>query len=656
MNCKPSEALISSNSHLAQSSLQWNNFTVLTKADRKILDNISGEITSGQSLAIMGSSGAGKTTLLNYLSKKCGTNAGLKKSNGKIRLIKNGIDETKSFTALAGYVTQDDILFEVLTPLELFTFAADIKLVDKTREEKEQVVNNLIKRLDLEKCKNTRVGSVILKGLSGGEKKRTAVGYELIREPLVLFLDEPTTGLDSISAFKVVSLIIEEARLNNRIVIFTIHQPKTEIFNLFDQFLLLAQGKSMYQGNAKDAMKYFAKLGYQCPANYNPAEYYIKILSKQAKYVDELDISISSRHDGKITSVQSYSNDNHKSSENQSMNLSSKNENEGSNYHDQTDKDPEVEQDYEKVIEKFEIAARENLKLTDFKDIPVSTKKLKMKQHNFFVELGLLSKRNFKILLKNFKYLIVRVLFSIVSCLLIITIFNSVGHGNNAVQDRNGVLFFTILNVIQSNFQTCMLVFTEEKPKFYKEQENHMYSIACYYLSKTIVEIPLQIILSSLNFGGVYFITGLNSSSYHNYLLYFLTIFLAGYAGSAMAFFISAIIDSKAIIPVIFPFLILTQIQSSGFFINSKDIPMIFAPFKYISLFKYGYQALCWNEYEGYTPESLDCKDPVKCIFPTKSFSEGLFWSLMSLLIIALSNNVLAYITMIFKTKARKPK
>jgi len=658
MNVEPSEKLISSNPNLAQSYLQWNNFTVLTKDERIILDNISGEIKSGQSLAIMGSSGAGKTTLLNYLSKKCGTNAGLKKSNGRIRLIKNGIDETKSFTSLAGYVTQDDILFEVLTPLELFTFAADIKLIDKTKEEREKIVNNLIKRLDLEKCKNTRVGNVLLKGLSGGEKKRTAVGYELIREPLVLFLDEPTTGLDSISAFKVISLITEEAKLNNRIVIFTLHQPKTEIFNLFDEFLLLAQGKSMYHGNAKDAMKYFSNLGHQCPANYNPAEYYIKILSKQANYVEKLDLSVSWNQDGKKVSVQSYAPESRESGQNETLNMSLKNNSKTDEFinENQIKKDLQVEEDYETVIEKFASAARENMKLTDFHDIPVSNKKLKIKYHNFLVEFGILFKRNLKILVKDFKYLIVRVLFSIVSCLLVITIFNSVGKGNNAVQDRNGVLFFIILNVIQANFQTCMLVFTEEKPKFYKEQENYLYSIASYYLSKTVIEIPLQVLLSILNFGAVYFITGLNSTSFENYLYYLLTVFLAGYAGSAMAFLISALIDSKAIIPVIFPFLILTQIQASGFFINSNDIPLILTPFKYISLFKYGYQALCWNEYEGYTPGSLDCEDIVKCIFPTKSFSEDLFWSLMSLIIISLINNVLAYIAMVYKTKARKPK
>lgn len=654
MNAEQSETLIKNN--LSHSFLQWNNLTVTTgKGERIILDNLSAEIKSGQSLAIMGSSGAGKTTLLNYVSRKCGTNYGLKKSNGKIRLIKNGVDETRSFTSLAGYVTQDDILYEVLTPLELFNFAADMKLVNKTKEERQHAVENLIKRLELDKCKNTKVGSVLIKGLSGGEKKRTAIGYELIREPLVLFLDEPTTGLDSISACKVISLITEEARLNNRIVIFTIHQPKTEIFNLFDQFLLLEHGKTMYNGNAKDAMSYFSRLGYQCPAYFNPAEFYIKILSQQAKYVEKLDVSIN------------WKKNNRKISDRSDMSRLQDNSNNISNISHKYDSIPEeslkktneveqIDEDYHKILEKFESAARQDLKLTDFTDIPVSGRKLKIEKHNFFIELALLFKRNLNILLKDFKYLVVRIIFSLFVCLLVLGIFNHVGVGNNAVQDRNGVLFFVILSVIQANFQSCLIVFTEEKPKFYKEQENHMYSIASYYLSKTILEIPIQFVFSIINFCAIYFITGLNSQTYEHYLIYLLTVFLSGYAGCCMAFFISAIIDSKAIIPVLFPFVILTQIQASGYFINANDISYIFYPFKYISIFRYGYQALCWNEYNGYTQKDLECVDEFKCKFPTDLFPEDLFWSLLILFIIALSSNILAYVAMIFKTNSRKIK
>jgi len=639
--------------NLTKSFLQWNEVTISTKdGGRIILDNLSGEIASGQSLAIMGASGAGKTTFLNYLSKKSATNTGLKNARGSFRIIKNGIDESKSFTTLAGFVTQDDILFEVLTPFELLTFAADLKLVNKTKLEKKEAVENLIARLDLEKCRNTKVGSVLVKGLSGGEKKRTAIGYELIKDPLVLFLDEPTTGLDSISACKIISLITQDAIENKRIVIFTIHQPKTEIFNLFDQYLILAQGKSMYLGSAKDAISYFSRTGYQCPENFNPAEYYIKIFSKQAKVVEKVDVSLTWKKSFRKISDKSFQG--RISGEFNNLDKSGLSDTLRDISCNILDKD--IDDEYQKVIEKFETTARSNLKLTDFSDVPVSSKRLKRLSNNFFVEFAILMKRNLRIMLLDFKYLFVRLLFSVVSLLLVILIFNSVGLGENAVQDRNGVLFFIVLNVIQANLQTSLQVFTDEKPKFYKEQENKMYSIASYYLSKTVMEIPIQILLALINFLGIYFITALNSTSFDHYLIYILTIFLAGYSGSSMGYLISAIIDSKAILPVVFPFVILTQIQASGYFVNSKDIPFLLKPFKYISIFGYGYQALCWNEYNGYTAESLECTDEYKCKFPTLEFSEGLFWSLMLIFIISIVSNILAYISLIIKTNARKNK
>jgi ABC-type multidrug transport system ATPase subunit len=143
--------------------LQWLNLSITTKNDeRVILDNLTGEAKSGESLAIMGSSGAGKTTFLNYLSQKSASKgAGLKKTSGDIKFIVNEVDETNSFTALSSYVTQDDILFEVLTPKELLTFAARMRLPQKTSKEREEIILNLIQRLGLEKCADTKVGSVM---------------------------------------------------------------------------------------------------------------------------------------------------------------------------------------------------------------------------------------------------------------------------------------------------------------------------------------------------------------------------------------------------------------------------------------------------------------------------------------------------------------
>jgi ABC-type multidrug transport system ATPase subunit len=112
----------------------------------------------------------------------------------------------------------------------------------------------------------------MIKGISGGQRKRTSVGIELITNPSVLFLDEPTSGLDSYAAYNLVKLLNQFAKTNCT-VLCTIHQPSSEVFVLFDQVIFLAQGKILYQGSIPDIDPHFRRQGFVCPSNYNPADY-----------------------------------------------------------------------------------------------------------------------------------------------------------------------------------------------------------------------------------------------------------------------------------------------------------------------------------------------------------------------------------------------
>lgn len=127
-----------------------------------------------------------------------------------------------------------------MTPRESFIFAAKLRtnLPERMILEK---VEDVIRRLGLNQCANTRIGGVSLKGISGGERKRTSIGYELITDPAVLLLDEPTSGLDSTTALKIVKILKKEALLG-KTVICTIHQPSSEIFLQFDRLILLQDG------------------------------------------------------------------------------------------------------------------------------------------------------------------------------------------------------------------------------------------------------------------------------------------------------------------------------------------------------------------------------------------------------------------------------
>lgn len=115
------------------------------------------------------------------------------------------------FSSYSAYVQQDDILFQTMTVRECLTFAARLKL-DNTEEEKISRVNKMLKQLKLVKCQNTRIGGPLVKGVSGGERKRTSIGVELITDPNLVFLDEPTTGLDSFTATAVMESLRDLAK------------------------------------------------------------------------------------------------------------------------------------------------------------------------------------------------------------------------------------------------------------------------------------------------------------------------------------------------------------------------------------------------------------------------------------------------------------
>lgn len=127
------------------------------------------------------------------------------------------------------------------------------------------------------------VGGPILKGISGGERKRTSIAFELISDPQVLMLDEPTSGLDSLTSYIIVDYLKRLAKTQNKTIFMTIHQPNTEIFKLFDRLTLLVEGRLIYQGSSEQASEYFSqKFSLNCPDFANPADYFMSIMHHES--------------------------------------------------------------------------------------------------------------------------------------------------------------------------------------------------------------------------------------------------------------------------------------------------------------------------------------------------------------------------------------
>lgn len=239
---------------------------------KHILRNTNGYFKSGDLTAIMGPSGAGKSTLLNILT-------GFERNNwtGRIEYVtEDSKQKWDQYKKQACYIQQDDQLHPLFTTSEVMLLAANLKIgTSLNRKAKHMLIDDILESLDLAKAKNTRCDR-----LSGGQKKRLSIALELIDNPPVMFLDEPTTGLDSLSSFQCVSVLRSLAR-NGRTIVCTIHQPSAAIFELFDHVYILAEGRCMYQGAPKSTVPYFASQGFQCPQYHNPADYMLEVVSKE---------------------------------------------------------------------------------------------------------------------------------------------------------------------------------------------------------------------------------------------------------------------------------------------------------------------------------------------------------------------------------------
>lgn len=216
------------------------------------LHNINLSESGGNLVALMGASGSGKSTLLNVL------NGNLKPSRGRVLL--NGYDihkDPEMIKGIIGYVAQDDLLIEELTVWENLYYSAKLAFSNLNKNELKELVKKQLKELGLYEIKDLQVGNVLNKKISGGQRKRLNIALELIREPNVLFVDEPTSGLSSADSDNVMELL-KALSNKGKLVFVVIHQPSSDIFKLFDKLLLLDNGGfPVYYGNPIQAITYF---------------------------------------------------------------------------------------------------------------------------------------------------------------------------------------------------------------------------------------------------------------------------------------------------------------------------------------------------------------------------------------------------------------
>ena len=279
--------------------LQWRDvtYTVTRKASKKpidassdadtpnvevktILSHISGEAKGGSLLALMGPSGSGKTSLLNALAFRVPRGPGAE-ITGTVLADGRVVATPGQMARMSAYVEQEEALFALSTVRETLMFAAQLRLGPEVPlEEKKRAVELVIADLGLVAAADTCVGNEVIRGVSGGERKRVAIGMDLLHDPKLIFMDEPTSGLDAFQALNVMTTLKHLARDKGRTVVASVHQPRSSIYALVDQLVLLSGGRLMYAGDGgSKCSAHFASLGAPVPTDFNPADHFLDAIS-----------------------------------------------------------------------------------------------------------------------------------------------------------------------------------------------------------------------------------------------------------------------------------------------------------------------------------------------------------------------------------------
>ncbi|XP_066430194.1 broad substrate specificity ATP-binding cassette transporter ABCG2 isoform X1 [Eleutherodactylus coqui] len=526
---------------------------------RQILTDVNGIMRPGLN-AILGPTGSGKSSLLDVLAAR-------KDPHGLSgEMLIDGKPQPPNFKCLSGYVVQDDVVMGTLTVRENLQFSAALRLPRSLKQkEKDERINQIIKELGLTKVANSKVGTELIRGVSGGERKRTNIGMELITDPGILFLDEPTTGLDASTA-NAVLLLLKRMSRQGKTIIFSIHQPRYSIFRLFDSLTLLAGGKMLYHGPSDYALDYFTQLGYNCEEHNNPADFFLDVINGDSTAValNTLeDVDLGEPNDGGSQTVvdklaEDFCN---------------------TGYYKETKAELE------------KLSGGKKLKTNFFtRQITYNT--------SVFHQIKWVSKRSFKNLLGNPQASIAQVMVSLILALIVGAIFFGVKDDENGIQNRVGSLFFITTNQCFSSVSAIEL-FIVEKKIFTHEYISGYYRLSAYFFSKLIADlIPMRTIPSIIFTCVIYFMIGFKPTA-GNFFTMMFTLMMISYTATSMALAIAAGQDVVAVANLLMTICFVFMIIFSGLLVNVTSIMDWLAWLKYFSIPRYGLTALQANEFPG---------------------------------------------------------
>ncbi|KAK1405192.1 ABC transporter domain-containing protein [Heracleum sosnowskyi] len=523
------------------------------KSEEKIiLNGITGSVFPGEMLAMLGPSGSGKTTLLTALGGRLGG-----KLSGSITF--NGKPFSNSMKRNTGFVTQDDVMYPHLTVTETLVYTALLRLPSSiTKEEKVRHAQDVITQLGLTKCKHSIIGDALLRGVSGGERKRVSIGQEMLINPSVLFLDEPTSGLDSTTAQRIVSTLWDLAN-GGRTVVMTIHQPSSRLFYMFHKVLLLSEGNTMYYGKGEEAMDYFSSIGYAPSVTMNPSDFLLDLANGIVSGDSGEDQSTTKQ--GLISAFRSNKAENVKAEMQQS-----------SDSHMQ-------------IVPDDKMSARWSTNWWQQFTVLFS-RGLKERKHDSFSAL------------KIGQVLVVSFLTGLLWWK------SDIAH----IQDETGLLFFYAgFWGFYPLFQ-AIFTFPQERMMLEKERASGMYRLSSYFMSRVVGDLPMELVLPTVFVIITYWMAGLKRTSKN----FFLTLFSLLYnvlVSQGLGLAIGALVMDQKSATILGSVIMLSFLLAGGYYV--QHVPAFISWIKYISTSNYAYKLLLISQYDS--KDTYPCGENKTC-------------------------------------------
>ena len=526
-----------------------------TTATKAILRDVTGSARPGEVLALMGPTGSGKTSLLNALAGRTplGGDAARDDHGGR-RGARRDVHAGEGGVRDAGG-----------TAVSVLERGGDADAALSIAEGAvvggggggERGGNRGGARLGEGQSESGGAGRAELpRGVSGGERKRVNIGVEMVGDPEALFLDEPTSGLDSFQAQRVVYALRQLAAVG-RTVVCTIHQPRSSIYGMFDQLLLISEGRLLYIGEAKDAVGYFASLRFECPNLTNPADYFMDITSLDARNPER---EKSSRERIEFFATEAMT-----------RRLGEK-----------------------AVASALEQHRARSAAPTEYDPTHASW----IQQFVLLVRRGLINQR------RDFIGVRVTLALEMMYALIVSALFRGVGHDQKGVQDRIGCLFFVVLNVAYTSALPAINVFAGEKGIVVRERASGAYKWSSYYMSKYVTELP-RLIPRLIFCALVYWIVGLRKTQY-NFWIFVAIIIAEAMSLTALGLLMASAMPIGAAL-ALGPACITIFTLFGGIYLNIDSIPAGARWIRFMDPIFYAYSALVSNEFGG-DPIAFSCE------------------------------------------------